>query len=248
MWLNRPAARNALNTQLLQDIITACAFVQTQHHLTVVVVAGKGPSFSAGADLKEDPPVGMLSEDAHPRAKRHQVQLGRRAIQALEDLDTITIAAVHGHAAGGGFGVMEACDLRVVCADARIWLPEVDIGVPLTWGLTAALIRDVGRAKAMEMMALCDDISPHHALRLGLVNRVASNHGELEEIVVNMATRLALKPHLVLHLVKTQFKALRAHDNTGDVTLFDNDLLLYTMLLDPTAPSHRAVRASTSKL
>lgn len=55
LWLNRPEARNALNSQLLEDIVTACDFLQRQHHIAAVVVAGKGLSFCAGADLRADP-------------------------------------------------------------------------------------------------------------------------------------------------------------------------------------------------
>jgi enoyl-CoA hydratase/carnithine racemase len=198
-------------------------------------------SFCAGADLRADPPPGHLPHGAHPRARRHFIQIGRRAIRAIEDLDAITIAAVHGHAAGGGFGVMEACDLRVVCADARLWLPEVDVGVPLTWGLTAALTRDVGRAKAMELIALCDNLPAEDALRLGLVNKVVSGRNELDLTVAAMATRLARKSPLVLQLVKTQFRALRPCNNAGDVTVYDNDLLLYTGLLEQ-GSRHRNAR------
>ena len=231
VWLTRPVARNALSSTALQDIVQAFSFLQnTQHQLQVVILAGKGKSFSAGADLKE---AGAGSTSASSgRARRHAAQLGRRAICAIESLEAITIACVQGHAAGGGFGLMLACDLRLCTHDARLWLPEVDINMPLTWGLTARLIRDIGRPKAMELIAFCDDLLPETALRLGLINQVATSELELEQIAIQWAERLANKNPTTLHLVKTQFKSLDHTIDLGNSTMFDNDWLLYNKMLD----------------
>ena len=162
-------------------------------------------------------------------------QIGRRVIAAIENTEAITIARVHGHAAGGGFGLMHACDMKVCTRDARLWLPEVDLQIPLTWGLTARMIRDVGRSRAMELITLCDDISPADAVRLGVVNRVVENEGELEGVVLDWATRLARKNETTLHLVKTQFRALNRNIDIGDATETDNDFLLYSKMLDEQA-------------
>lgn len=127
--------RNALNSELLENIISGCQFLQSQHHLTTVVIGGRGPSFCAGADIHAEPGAGLLPSGASARARRNHIQLGRRAVRAIEGLDAITIAAVQGHAAGGGFGLMAACDLKVVCIDARLWLPEVGLVLPCAFAL-----------------------------------------------------------------------------------------------------------------
>jgi enoyl-CoA hydratase/carnithine racemase len=231
VWLNRPKRRNALNTQCLEDICTAFAFLERKYEFTVVILGGYGRSFSSGADLK-DPPGQLGEEGATGRARRHAIQVGRRAIAAIEHLDAITIARVQGHAIGGGFGLMCACDLRIVTMDTRLYLPEVDIAVPLTWGLTTRLIRDVGRPKAMELITLCDDLPPIQALSLGLINKVVADEQALDAAVDGWAARLAAKNGTALHLVKTQFRASDYSADLGNVTEFDNDWLLYREYLD----------------
>lgn len=239
VWMNRPEARNALNFQIMEDIEAAFFFLQKQYHIPVVIFGGKGKSFSAGADLKgvpwELPSSASAGRRIPGRERRHMAQVGRRVIAAIENLEAITIARVHGHAAGGGFGLMHACDMKVCTHDARLWLPEVDLQIPLTWGLTARLIRDVGRSRAMELITLCDDIKPEDAKRLGVVNRVVADERELEGVVLDWAARLARKNESTLHLVKTQFRALNRNIDIGDATETDNDFLLYSRMLDAQA-------------
>jgi len=230
VWLNRPRQLNALNTQMLEDLCTAFEFLQKQYEFPVIVLSGCGKSFSAGADLKSAP--GVLPDGASSRARRHANQLGRRAITAIARSEAITIARVQGHAIGGGFGLMCSCDIRVVTKDATLSLPEVDLSLPLTWGLTARLIKDVGRPKAMELITLCESLAPSEALSLGMINRVAADEKELDTVVDDWAARLASKNETTLHLVKTQFRALDHMMDTGDVTAYDNDLILYRAYLD----------------
>jgi enoyl-CoA hydratase/carnithine racemase len=167
------------------------------------------------------------------RQRRYNAQTGRRLIQSITNLEAITIARVQGHAIGGGFGLMNACDLRVVMQDARLYLPEVDINVPLTWGLTAMLARDVGMAKAKELIMLCDDMPVEEALSLGLINRMsaAGDEAALDEAVDDFAYRLAAKNPGALHMAKTQFRSLQHNVSTGDTTEHDGDLLLMQGLM-----------------
>eukprot|EP00511_Aplanochytrium_stocchinoi_P010400 CAMPEP_0204873004 /NCGR_PEP_ID=MMETSP1348-20121228/39460_1 /ASSEMBLY_ACC=CAM_ASM_000700 /TAXON_ID=215587 /ORGANISM="Aplanochytrium stocchinoi, Strain GSBS06" /LENGTH=266 /DNA_ID=CAMNT_0052028111 /DNA_START=48 /DNA_END=848 /DNA_ORIENTATION=+ len=227
VWLTRFQARNALDSQTLQDIVDTFNYLQTQFHLNVVVLAGRGESFCSGADLKE-----KADQSKSGREKRYNIQLGRRAIAAIENLEAITIARVHGHAAGGGFGLMQACDLRIVVENTRLWLPEVDIKLPLTWGLTARLIRDVGRAKAMELIAMGTDLAVRDAYRLGLVNRIAKDEEELDATVREWLAVLGTKNKSTLHFIKTQFRQLDIMVDLGRATDTDNDYLLYNRLLD----------------
>jgi len=224
VWLNRPQKRNALSAEALQDIVDAFSFLQTQFQIPVVILAGRGKSFCAGADL-QNPPT-QVSEVLNGRQKRHAMHLGRRAIKAIENCEAITIARVHGHAIGGGFGIMQACDMRCCTRTTKLSVPEVNLGIPLTWGLTARMIRDVGRAKAMELITLCEDLPPTTAETLGLINRVAESDAEAEAVTLQWAEKLAQQQETALHMVKTQFRALAHSIDLGDVTESDNDLLL----------------------
>lgn len=236
VWMNRPEARNSLTTQIMSDLEEAFTFLQKQYGIQAVILGGRGKSFSAGADLKSAPMQLPSSHEAKRkitgRERRHTIALGRRVINAIESLEAVTIARVHGHAAGGGFGLMHACDMKICMKNARLWLPEVDLSVPLTWGLTARLVRDVGRSKAMELIAFCDDLPPQEGVNLGLINKLVDTEEELEKTCMEWATRLAKKNETAVHLMKTHFRALNKNIDYGDVTETDNDFLLYSPQLN----------------
>ncbi len=224
VWLNRPERRNALNAQLLEDIATAFNELQRSYDAPIVVLAGRGPSFCAGADRK-DPPGGHLAQtpDVGMREKRHVSQLGPRAMRAIAELDAITIARLHGHAVGGGLALALACDLRIAAADTMFHIPEVDLGVPLGWGALPRLAAEVGTCRAKELILLCETFDAATAERLGLLNRVVAPDA-LDAMVQNWAQRLATKPGAALHLTKTQFRAYAHAVTLGDATVTDVDL------------------------
>src|SRR5262245_52783551 len=103
VWLERPERRNALNQPALEEIAALFESLSREHALRVVVFGGRGPSFCAGADLKDPPGVDRMADPAASvRERRWISDLGTRAIEAIERLDAITIARVQGHAIGGG--------------------------------------------------------------------------------------------------------------------------------------------------
>jgi len=132
----------------------------------------------------------------------------------------------------GGLGLVQACDLRIVCENTRMWFPEVDINLPLTWGLTARLVRDLGRPKAMELITMGSNFPAQDAFRLGFVNQVVQNEKELDQVVQKWVSILGLKNASTLHIIKTQFRQLDSLVDLGRVTDSDNDLLLYNKMLD----------------
>ena len=153
--------------------------------------------------------------------------LGSRVIRAIMECEAVTIARVQGHAIGGGFGLMQACDLRIVMADALLFFPEVDLGSgPVPWGLTPMLARDVGLPKAKELIMLCDAIGAQEALTLGLINKVAHTTDELDAIVDDFAYRLAAKNQGALHGTKLMFRALEDGPSvsSGNLTMLEPDL------------------------
>lgn len=232
IWLGRPAVHNALDADTLESLIAACHRLQVEFDVPVVVLAGHGPSFSSGADRKNPP--ARLSRDGgkNARERRYVAQLGRRVLEALERLEAITIARLHGHVIGAGVVLALGCDLRVAAASTRFAIPEVDLGIPLTWGAVPRLIREVGAARAKELILLCDRIDAAEALRLGLVNRIVADDA-LDEATDDWARRLAAKPRAALHMTKTQFRAYGKAAVLGDVTEGDGDLLAAASAEDP---------------
>lgn len=232
VWLNRPDKLNALNIDALEEIERVCAELQRSYATPVVVFAGRGRAFCAGAD-RTDPP-GRIPRNASVtlRERRHGGQVGRRALEAIESLEAITIAKLHGHVIGGGVVLALGCDFRLAGLGAQFLVPEVELGIPLTWGAVPRLAREIGMARTRELILLCERIDGATAERYGLVHR-AVDESELDELVDNWASRLAAKPEWALHMSKTQFRAYGRAGLLGDVTEGDCDLLGLASAADP---------------
>jgi len=158
VYFNRPEKLNPISGKLLNEMLEVAAEFRDDEETRVVILTGKGRSFNAGAD------IGGLTANAGAQAQRAQTDAGRlraartgwRLMEEWERLDQITIAAVNGFAIGGGLSLAMACDFRIAAAGARIWIPEVALGVPYMWGSVARLINLVGMSKAKEMIMTCD--------------------------------------------------------------------------------------------
>jgi enoyl-CoA hydratase/carnithine racemase len=226
VWLNRPEKRNALDTAALEELGELFRGLQADFEARVIVLGGRGPSFCGGADRGDPPGSARMraSSGATEREQRFAAQLGLRTCRAIEDAEAVTIARIHGHTVGGGFVLALACDFRIAAESAQFQLPEVDLGVPLTWGGTPRLIDEVGAARAREMLLLCDRVDAARAERWGVVHRVVPE-GELDAAVEAWAGRIAAKPEIAVHMTKTQLRAYRQRAVLGDVSEADGDLL-----------------------
>jgi len=227
VWLDRPDKRNALNGTALEEIAALFDALATDFVTRVVVLGGRGPSFCAGADRSDPPGHARLaaSSDASERERRWVSQIGLRAARAIECAEVVTIARLHGHVVGGGVVLAAACDFRVAAEGTLFHVPEVDLGIPLTWGGTPRLIAELGAARARELIMLCDRIDAAEAHRIGLVHRLVPAT-DLDATVDALATRLASKPETAVHMTKTQFRAYAARAALGDVTETDGDQLV----------------------
>jgi enoyl-CoA hydratase/carnithine racemase len=227
VWLDRPERRNALDTEALEELAALFTSLQTDFQTRIVILGGRGASFCAGADRKDPPGSARLaaSSDATDRERRYVSQIGLRACRAIEDVEAVTIARIHGHAIGGGLALAIACDFRIAAEGTILHVPEVDLGIPLSWGATPRLIQEVGAARARELILLCERIDAAEALRWGLVHRVVPPE-QLDEMVDAWAARIVAKPELAVHMTKTQFRAYAHRASFGDVTETDGDVLL----------------------
>jgi enoyl-CoA hydratase/carnithine racemase len=125
----------------------------------------------------------------------------------LENLEQTTIAAINGHAVGGGWGLTLACDFRIAAAEAEMWIPEVDLGVPLGVASTTRFVRLVGPARAKEIIMTCRRYPAAEAQALGLVHRVVPRV-ELDKTVAAFAAMLAAKPVRPLAEMKARINAI----------------------------------------
>jgi enoyl-CoA hydratase len=172
--LNRPEQRNALNNQLIHELMDALEAFDRDAAVGAVVLTGSDTTFAAGADIKE-----MAAQDAMAMRASGFIQ----AFARFASLQKPLIAAVSGWALGGGCELALACDMIVASETAKFGQPEITIGVIPGAGGTQRLARAVGKALAMEMILNNRALSAQEALQFGLVNRVVPVDRFLEEAV-----------------------------------------------------------------
>ena len=169
--LNRPEARNAMSAQLMREMIACAGKIAARRDVDVAIVHGSGVCFSAGADLK-DP--ARWSNAAQPlEVQREIAALGLRMARAWEELPQVTLAAIEGYALGGGLALAVALDWRVMAKDAIVSLPEIALGIPLTWGTLPRLVNLLGPSRAKRLTILCERLPADAALQMGLVDYLA---------------------------------------------------------------------------
>ncbi len=173
--LHRPATLHAMNEELLHELALALERAADDDDARAVIITGSGDrAFSAGADIE-------LLHRSTPLEVR---QLARRAVAVnarIESLGKPVIAAINGHALGGGLEMAEACMLRVAARHARLGHPEVKIGAVAGFGGTTRLPRLVGKGRAAELLLTGRLLTAEEALRFGLVNRVVDGEQVLAE-------------------------------------------------------------------
>jgi enoyl-CoA hydratase/carnithine racemase len=194
--LNRPAQRNALSRELMQDVAAALGALGADLEVRVVVLGGRGPAFSAGHDLSEM--VGLSLAEY-----REIFELCTRMMTAIHDLPQPVIARVHGMATAAGCQLVAACDLVVASSDARFATPGVKIGLFCTTPMVE-VTRSVGRKRALEMLLTGIPIDAETAAEWGLVNRVVAPD-ELEAATDELARQIASASSLTVGLGKRAF-------------------------------------------
>ncbi len=183
LTMNRPEKRNALNSELTQGLLDALRAADADDSVGAIVLTGAGQGFGAGADLSEfkELGAGLAAED--------RAELTMRLHLAFTQIKKPVVAAINGHAMGGGADLAIASDLAVMAEGAKLGYPEPKHGIVAAI-VMANLVRQVGRKAAFELVSLGEPVDAQQALRLGMVNRVVPLQ-ELMGHAVSMAEKLA---------------------------------------------------------
>ncbi len=198
--LNRPTALNALNRALTAAIEEALARVARMDDVSVLVLAGRGRAFCAGNDIAEM--ATLTGDEAQALATRQAGLMDRFGC-----LPQVTIAAIDGHALGGGLILAVAQDLRVASDRARFGLPEVTLGFNPGYGIER-LLDVVPGGWARELLLTGRTVHAGEALRMGLVNRVVAPP-TLEAAVAALAADIARSPRAGLAATKELVAGIR---------------------------------------
>jgi len=190
--INRPAANNAINMRLAEELTAICANINRDEEMRVVIITGAGEkAFSVGVDLNE---LSVMTRD----------EQGARLLSVAGPVAGLTspvIAAINGDALGQGLELALACDLRIAVETARFALPHLASGL-IPWdGATQRLPRLVGKSKAMEMLLTGGYVDAIEAYQIGLVSKVVEQE-ELIPMVTEMGQAMAAKASLALRYAK----------------------------------------------
>ena len=189
---NRPQVMNALNNQLMRELMDALEAYDKNDEIRVMVISGNEKAFAAGADIKE-----MVDKSIHQMMDTDHVAVFGR----IRKIRKPVIAAVSGFAFGGGCEIALSCDMIVASESAKFGQPEITIGVIPGAGGTQRLARAVGKAIAMEMILNNRTLSAPEALQFGLVNRVVSVSDYLNE-ALKLAEEIASRAPLAVQAGK----------------------------------------------
>ncbi len=188
--LERPGARNAINTQMLAEMLEHLAVARGDDAVRVLVFSSADQmGFSAGADVKED-----LDDEGKVR----RMQLFADLYDEITAFPKPTVAACHGDVVGGGAEIAVACDIRVGGSNLRMRFPGAALGVPVG---PARLVTLCGLATAKYLLLSSRTVGADEALRVGLVNRVAPAAGT-EEAALDLAAEVAAHPPEAVALIK----------------------------------------------
>lgn len=167
VWINRAELHNAFNTQVIEELHTCFQSLNDRDDVRVVVLAGRGKSFSAGADLNWMKQAGQASQVEN---QADALKLAKM-LQSLATLKQPTIARVHGIAFGGGMGLASACDICIASTDAKFATSEVRLGLaPST--ISPYVIRAIGARQASRYFLTAERITAEQAKTIGLVHEV----------------------------------------------------------------------------
>ncbi|MBT6274065.1 MAG: enoyl-CoA hydratase/isomerase family protein [Chromatiales bacterium] len=193
--MNRPTKLNAMNADLVNSMVDEITAADADDGIAVIVLAGAGRAFSAGADIsKSDGP------SPAPREVIAATNRSLRLYKALLEIDSPIICEVHGYALGGGCNIAVCSDLVVAAENAVFGYPEVKVGLAATT-VAPPIAHRIGQKAAFELLTLCENISAARALELGMINRVVPNE-ELTERTMAMAEQLASFDHDALWMTK----------------------------------------------
>lgn len=192
IYLNRPDALNALNSQVMREVVEAMETFDQDPDIGAIVITGDERAFAAGADIKE-----MAEASAVDMLEDDRIGYWDR----LRKVKIPLIGAVSGWCLGGGNELAMACDMIVASETARFGQPEINLGVIPGAGGTQRLTRAVGKALAMEIVLNDRRLSADEAARHGLVNKVVPVERYLEE-AIELANEIAARAPLAVRMGK----------------------------------------------
>lgn len=202
--IDRGEKRNALS----QDMVLQLTRIAQEFHddtaTQCVILTGNNKEFSAGIDLSD--PARWDIDDKNFLERRNIAMRGTKLCKAWEEMPQITIAAIEGMNVGGGIALTLTCDWRVMAESAFLYVPEVQIGIPLGWQTIPRLVNMVGASRAKQIVLLGDRMSCAKASEWGIVDFVVPD-GTARSYAESLAKRVATMPEVAVRMSKQNINA-----------------------------------------
>lgn len=202
----RPEKLNVFDIDMLKALSAACDTVEADTSIRVVILTGEGKAFSAGGDIKA---WGAM----RPNEFGHQwVRFGHRVFEWLATLRMPVIAAINGHALGGGLELAAAADIRIAETQVKIGLPETSLGMVPGWSGTQRLVKRFGAQVVRRMVLGGEMFTADEARALGLVDAVVAT-GTVLDAAKDYAERVARRGPAALEICKLMIASANGEDN-----------------------------------
>jgi enoyl-CoA hydratase/carnithine racemase len=197
---------NALSGQAMRELRDVTRDFEDDLETSVVILTGSAKAFSAGFDLKD--PEGRQRDTLSVGERIHRQRLGPRMCKAWQDMDQVTIAAIEGHCIGGGAALVVALDFRFCGKSAHFRIPEVELGMNMSWGSIPRLLALMGPARTKQAVILASDrIGAAEALDWRLVEKVVED-GQALAASMAFAERIARQPPIPVRMSKASVNRL----------------------------------------
>jgi enoyl-CoA hydratase/carnithine racemase len=191
---------NALSPEAMRQLTSAARSFEDDGATSVVVLAGAAKAFTAGFDLKD--PEGRARKTMDLGDLRRHLKLGPRLTRAWQDMEQITIGAIEGFCVGGGVALAVALDFRVMARDAHLRVPEIGLGMNMSWQSVPRMLHLMGPARTKQAVILADQrITAAEAYEWRLVEEVA-DPGQAFDAAMALATKVAAQPPLSVAMTK----------------------------------------------
>ncbi|MGK5091935.1 enoyl-CoA hydratase/isomerase family protein [Deltaproteobacteria bacterium TL4] len=219
---------NALSVDLIEELTETALSFRDQQELSVVILTGSEQAFSSGIDF-HDPKL-QSAIQAPLDQRRQLVAMGPRMCKAWTEMEQVTIAAIHQFCVGGGLSLAVSCDFRVMSDTGYLRLPELALGMNMSWQTLPKLVHLIGPAKTKKMVMLTEKINAEKALQWGLVEQIVA-HQEVLSSAKTFAKKIADMPPMSVRMTKQTVNAItHALDHVS--SYMDNDQFLFCQMTE----------------
>ena len=226
--LARTEARNAVNGELMEELTEAARLLRLRTDVRAVILTGTDDYFSAGADLSASE-----ARRAQPSLieSRRAVMAGPDLCRAWEEIEAVTIAAIEGYCIGGAAALVLACDFRVMGEGAYLRLPEVPLGMNMSWRSIPRIVALAGPARAKQFVMFGEAVDTRRCLDWGMADEAVAKGGALEAARA-WAAKVSALPPLSIRMTKEAVNAVAASTAHSSIYMDRDQYLLATSSRD----------------